>query len=99
MSEKYESHSHYDKWAYRPNILHTSTKMQLTATDTSLIIAKYVLKQLCPSNVIYRPHMQMRSLVEIQENYLSTCDSFELSAINIMTRGTRIHTSHIVICP
>ena len=53
---KYDSHSHCAKQTYTTNLLHISTKITPNATDTSHIIAKYVLE----TNMPYKCHIYVK---------------------------------------
>ena len=93
---KYDSHSHYAKWPYRPNIFVCTSTLQPPATVTSCITAKYVPETNMPLQY------QICQLVHVQtsDNYITIYTSHKINAFNNITTSTGIVTFHIIgICP
>ena len=81
-----------------PTHLPTFTKIQPTTILTSHIIAKYMLEKNALKCHIYA--IFANYIMYTWDNYATIYTSYELSAINIVTTNTGIHSIHIIdICP
>ena len=89
---KYDSHSHYAKWTYGPNIFANICQKKPNCNNTAYIIAKYVPE----TNSTLKCHICQLVHVQISDIYVIIYTSYEFSATKSVTRSTTIHTFYII---